>query len=870
MRYITFIVILFSIYDVVYSNEDTQQRGSTNIDQNCNNELTIIEDEELTTYAASPEYKKCEKLPVNFSNEDELKGPEGCMCVKEKNNPLDCDTFKNFLSLFRTNYQDIYKEEILTTAMKDLEMLALKHVPPEPMCDITEELYACSFPEGKLTLNEVIERHFEENSEINSIDDFKNLYKAKQHNKSILLMHDYEALLNTINYDSQFNKLKKWQKDYIIELINEREDELTRDISSISRLTSEIRSATNESYAISTIDESKILATQALMDMGNFGLRGRGISSELVEMNIDNNGGQEQENENGWSNYSWEELANYLEKPRISPRKKIEKFMKEREEFQIQKMIEKNKLLCKKTKEKVKTNCGVVREIDEGKISPPSLIALNKPESINILRDLAYDIIPSQNSPEKKQALQQEIDYLLEWFVCASNYQFSSEGGISDFVDLGSCNKADEKVIKQLISSDNKETYQSFHHGVLEDYYSYEGLSAEEIEQIESHSENVVSTFQEEGLINDQSNNSMATQISNTDIDEATETVGKTTSPTSSSDQDLQESSSVASYDPYTKSSMSSFNNTTTTASLENTDDEKATIQDDQQENDIVQNLLAELDKKREELAKLQSELDEAKKEKDQASTQQLSDEIAKTQQEIESLEEEVQSITDSDSSTQDTDIADSNVDDESNATRAPSSADSIASPSTTGTRSLSTGGGGTSSVATTSINPSSGISTSGQTAFDYSNVTEQYLETLPNTKKIDTDLSMMGMSVKNGYVSIGKSADGDDVLVIFSKDSEAQAKGNSPKEYTPLIELSLSVGSGISSILSGTPKEFRHAVLEVYKQYFNLKDEDLSDVLTKRKPAASGTSTGTGAGATRERSVRYEDFTKTSEDLKN
>ena len=103
----------------------------------------------------------------------------------------------------------------------------------------------------------------------------------------------------------------------------------------------------------------------------------------------------------------------------------------------------------------------------------------------------------------------------------------------------------------------------------------------------------------------------------------------------------------------------------------------------------------------------------------------------------------------------------------------------------------------------------------------------------------------MMGMFVKNGYVSIGKSANGDDVLVIFSKDSEA--KGSTKKEYVPLIELSLSVGSGISSILSGTPKEFRHAVLEVYKQYFNLKDEDLSDVLTKRKPAGA---------AARERSI--------------
>ena len=41
-----------------------------------------------------------------------------------------------------------------------------------------------------------------------------------------------------------------------------------------------------------------------------------------------------------------------------------------------------------------------------------------------------------------------------------------------------------------------------------------------------------------------------------------------------------------------------------------------------------------------------------------------------------------------------------------------------------------------------------------------------------------------------------------------------------------------------------------------------NLKDEDLSDVLAKRKPAKTT--------PPKERSARYEDFIKASDDLKN
>ena len=827
----------------------------------CANILEIIKVGEFTNFANSPDYKQCEMLPMNFSNENELKGPDGCACVKEKNNPLDCDTFGNFLSLFRNNYEEIYKEEILTTAMRDLEMLALKHVPPEPMCDVTQELRECTFPEEKLTLNDIIGKHFEDNRGINSIDDFKDHFKAKEHNKSILMIHDYEALISTMNSDPHFNSLKDWQKEYILQSIKERESELTEEIISMGGITdrflSKAESMMNVAATNTSVGESKFLATHALMDVGRLGVIT--ASGEEVQMNLSNT--QEVDEDNDWSDYSWRELANYFKKTRVYPRKKIKRFLREREEHQIQRMIKKNNLLCKKTKEKIATNCEVVKEIDEGKISPPGLIALNKPESISILRDLAHGVIPTNKGPEEKEELQQEIDYVLEWFICASNAQFSSEDDLNSFVNYDNCSTLNDIVIEQLQSQSNRETYHNFHHGVVEDYYSYKDLSADEIEQIEKHSNNVVETFKNEGLISDPTTAPNTQRAVISDSSNAPESIKETQSSISSSTQDSGEGSSAASYDPYTKSSMSSFNNSTPTTSSEDTSNEGIENTVDQQENDIVQNLLAELDKKREELAKLKEELEEAKKEKDQESTKEISDDIAQTQQEIKTLEDEVKSITDSNIGTEDTDIAESGLDDGTAATREPSSTNSTIPPTSTGASGLSSGGGA-SSVTTTSINPSSAISSSSQTAFDYSNVTEQYLEDLPNTKKIDVDLSMMGMSVKNGYVSIGKSANGDDVLVIFSKESESISKGNAQKEYVPLIELSLSVGSGVSSILSGTPKEFRKAVLEVYKKYFNLKDEDLSDVLAKRKPAK--------ATSPKERSVRYEDFTKTNDDLKN
>ena len=794
-----------------------------------------------------------ENSPENgFQHYYQLLGEDGCDCVAKKNNPISCESYNNFLNLLFNNQEVLYKVKFLNQTLETLE-LASDINPNQEACKIDEEIKSCTFPNNKLSLQDIIENNSEYigPGKINDISTISDIHASRPKNKLHLKRAGYELLLYNLDYDGSSNDLPQDTKNKIRETIQEK-------IVSIERELSGAQISSTRSYNIARHASTRVYFYRSFTPPGSF-TEG---SDRDQEDNTTPSGSEasiftdrsdfELYTEDGRPN--WKMIAELIESNNNGgagfANNIINQYLDLREKVILEDWKTSHSEICESLKKKVTSQCQFIASMDKGeKIPPPS--ALKTIDLIRLARDLAHKKIPTNIPDNSPLAIEYKdlINYNFEWFVCASNYYEDPEMA-KKFADIENCENplfSGKKIMSHEEAS-------AFHQSTEEMYYNIDGLSDEQKSYINKQTKHITKSYSDKGMI---SNDKSSAKYSQNNISGTTGSGSPDPSGSIGTTNRNIANSKIngnSSRDFRSKSNSSSVvgnssisNNTNAYGDNSPKTPKNSDINTGLDLNERrIKDLLKQLEEKRIELEKLEEKLATAKKKK--TKTKPIKNKIRSLKDNIKKIETEIEDVTKV-VAEQKSKQKKPNAQKPKQSNRQPLSLPenntniSDVSRSTTRSGGQSSADQQISSSFTQSLSQSYNIESIKSVSSDSSTV---------ESFNFDDNINFLVDEVNNGLVKIVKTESGD-FLQIWKKIDE--------KNVELVQTYPISVGQGINKVLESLEltnnasifKKFKTKVCKIYGDKCATRKESPNSSESKKKQAAKGS----------KRNATYDEFDK-------